>query len=497
MCCLATHYLIASFTPVFAETRPATVDFSPKLQKAYFEIQKLRINTAREIVDNERNSEADNAFVPYLDNYADLHYLLISEDENAYKKLSALESTRLDFMGRLPDNSPFKRFFQAEIRLHWAFAKLKFGNEVSGSWEIIKAYKLLEENYKLFPQFQPTLKSLGLLHVLIGSIPGNYSWVAKVLGMRGNIQAGIREIQVVGNGNTIFQQEADLIDLLLHAYTLELSPAQQIKIRNWPKEQPDNLLLHFFATTVLMKEGKSEEADKYLSTAPTGPAYIPFPFLNYLKGEINLQRGDYQVASENYLTFLRQYKGFNYLKDCNLKLFMCQWLSGNDRGAKTYLDKIARSGKTIVEADAFATRFAADFEAGKISSGQKVLFKARYATDGGYLKEVSELMRALSENSFQKVAEKAEYNYRTGRIAQKSEQNLNAISSYERVLVLPVQDTEGFCASAALQLGYIYLDLNQKQKAIAYFKKSMSFKNHEYKNSIDNKARAALTKLGQ
>ena len=480
-----------------ADDQQTGLTFSPKLQKAYFEIQKLRLPAARTLIDAERNTEAANAFIPYLDNYADLHFLLISEDKKAFKLLSQQESPRLDAVGKLPDNSPYKRFFQAEIRMHWAFAKLKFGNEVSGSWEIIKAYRLLEENKKLFPEFAPTLKSLGLLHVLIGSIPENYSWVARMLGMKGNIQQGIQEIRTAAKESQLFRQEAELIDLLLHAYTLQLLPAHQQRIRQWPKEQPDNLLLHFFATTVLMKEGNSEEAEVYVNAAPSGSSYIAFPFLEYLKGEINLQKGDYDRAAKHYNSFLSKYAGFNYIKDSNLKLFMCYWLANRDAEANVYLHKVKNSGSTIIEADKFAERIATEFLVKKINSEQKLLYKARYATDGGYLKTALDLTETVTEKSFPTAEEKAEFNYRKARILQKSGQSAGSIPYYTRTLALAKDAVAGFGASAALQMGYISLEKHDKVTATAYFKKAMSFKKHEYKNSIDNKARAALTALGQ
>jgi hypothetical protein len=488
--------LIFTF-PLQAEDLQYDIVFTPKLQKAYFEIQKLRLPAARVLIDAERSSENANALIPYLDNYADLHYLLISEDKKAYKQLSQRENPRLEAIGKLSDKSPYKRFLQAEIRLHWAFAKLKFGNEVSGSWEIIKAYKLLEENQKLFPDFLPTLKSLGLLHVLIGSIPENYGWVARILGLKGNIQSGINELRIVEKELPFFKQEAELIDLLLHAYTLQLSPAQQSRIRQWPKEQPDNLLLHFFATTILMKEGRSEEAEHYLAEAPSGPSYISFPFLDYLKGEINLQKGHYEQAADNYSVFLKNYTGFNYIKDSNLKRFMCHWLDDRDRDALVFIQKVKDSGSTIIEADQLAERVAAEFLSGRISPRQKVLYKARYATDGGYLKTASALMEAVTEKSFTSTEEKAEFNYRKGRILQKSGQSALSVPYYSRALNLAKQEAPGFGAASALQLGYISLEKDNKPEAIIYFKKAMSFKKHEYKNSIDNKARAALTTLGK
>ncbi|WP_439559478.1 hypothetical protein [Dyadobacter sp.] len=482
---------------VQAEITMTDVDFTPRLQKAYFEIQKLRLPNARKLIDAERAEQASNVFIPYLDNYADLHYLLISEDRVAYKKLLALESGRLDMVSQLSDQSPYKRFLLAEIRLHWAFAKLKFGDQASGAWEIIKAYKLLEENRRKFPDFIPTLKSLGLLHVLIGSIPDNYAWVTRVLGLKGNIQAGIREMRIVQQEEPFFRQEAELVDLLLHAYTLKLSSEQQKRIRKWPIEQPDNLLLHFFATTVLMKENRSEEAVVFLNEAPGGEAYVSFPFLKYLKGEIELQRGNYDAAAEHYLSFQKQYRGFNYIKDAYFKLFMCRWLAGKDAEANVFIKKISASGEMIVEADQLAERTAKEFLAGKISAQQKTLYQARYATDGGFLSKAWAIIQNLSENNFTAIAEKTEFNYRKARILHKMGQNAGAVPYYERCLLLSQSVSPGLGASAALQLGYIYIEKKEKQQAANYFKKAMSFKKHEYKNSIDNKARAALTELGQ
>ena len=473
------------------------VRFTPKLQKAYFEIQKLRIQPARILIDEERLANAGNGFVEYLDNYADLHYLLISEDKAAYKKMAEKEDERLSALNKLPDSSPYKRFFQAEIRMHWAFAKIKFGNEISGSWNVIKAYRLLDENRKKFPAFLPTLKSLGLLHILIGSVPDNYTWVTKILGLKGNIKLGVQEIETVIREEPFFKQEAQLIDLLMHAYTLQLSEAQLAKIKQLPKDQPDNLLLHFFATTILIKEGDSRSASYYLNAAPAGKAYIAFPFLNYLKGEIALQQGIYNKAASWYLLFQKEYKGFNYIKDSNMKLFMCDWLADDDVHAKTYINKINEGGSTVIEGDKFAQRFAEEYLSGKISTQQKILYKSRYATDGGYLDEAMEILLPYSEKSFVTLEDKSEFNYRKGRILQKSDKTEQSIPYFERTVTLTKNSSIGFGANAALQLGYIFRNKKQNEKAIVFFKMAMSYKKHEYKNSIDNKARAALSELGQ
>ncbi|MBY0425173.1 MAG: hypothetical protein K2Q22_06020, partial [Cytophagales bacterium] len=52
-----------------------------------------------------------------------------------------------------------------------------------------------------------------------------------------------------------------------------------------------------------------------------------------------------------------------------------------------------------------------------------------------------------------------------------------------------------FAPSACLYLGYIYMDKKDTQKAKLYFENVLFYKNHDYKNSLDNKAKAALDKL--
>lgn len=470
--------------------------FNSRLQEAYFDIQKLKIQHAREVIDAERTNDPRNPFIAYLDNYADLHVILISENKAEFNIFNEKVEKRLQVIEEIADTTPYKKFLQAEMRMHWAFAKLKFGNEISGARDIIRAYKLLEENKKRFPNFLPNLKSLGLLHVMIGSVPENYNWVLNFLGLNGNIKLGLQELQTVIQRDPLFKQESELIYLLIHAYILQFSDAHHQMLIELIKRQPDNLLLHFFGATVLMKDGKSQDASQYLNNAPTGKAYIPFPFLQYLRAEILLQKGQYNQAELFYQSFLSKYKGFNYLKDAHLKLFMCNWLQGKNKEAEGYIRKIPLTGSEIIDADKLAKKFANEYTTNPSIQERKPLYKARYATDGGYLDQALLYINTTHEGLLKNIDSKSEFNYRKGRILQKQENLEQAIPYYLRAITISSKLTPGFAASSSLQLGYIYRQQNQREKAVRYFKKAMSFKKYEYKNSIDNKAKAALTELG-
>jgi tetratricopeptide (TPR) repeat protein len=472
--------------------------FNPELQRAYTEIRELKINAGRQILAKEKaRNIPSNGFDIYVENYADIISILVSDDPVLYTQLSDNEELKLLLLKKVSDKTPYQRFFQAEIRLHWAFVKLKFGKEYSASWDIIKAYKLLDENAKLFPDFQPTYKSLGLLHVLIGSTPQNYKWVADLLGLKGNIQQGLREIQMVANSpDSIFKTEAQLIELLIQSNILKYSEKNNVDLLAIVKAQPDDLLMHFFGTIISMKDGRGEQALSLLDSRPKGNQYYPFPFTDFLKADILLQKGQYAEAEKYFKVFLGRYQGHNFLKDTHFKLYLCNWLIGNDQVAKNHVDTILKTGQTVVEADEAAQKFAQNYAKNQHSHLQKVLMKARLAYNGGFLDEAVKGLNAYNENSFSQITDKAEYQYRLGKIAQKMNQFDKAIAAYERALTLSEPLALYFGATSALQLGYIYQSKNQKTKAIQYFQKALNYPKHEYKNSIDNKAKAALTAMG-
>src|SRR5690606_22482919 len=220
--------------------------FSQRLQSVYRDIQKLKIESASSLLTEERNRGEKNGFIPYLESYADFFYYLVTDDIKSFQRdYSKKQDARLQEIASLPSDSPFQRMLIAEVRLHSAFVKLKFGNRTSGGWDIIRANRLLLENVKLFPDFVPHLKTLGLLHVMIGSVPEEYQWIARLMGLRGEIAQGLRELATVEKKSPVFGREAQVVALLLKAYILNPDELPLNELKALPYQEPDNLLFHF------------------------------------------------------------------------------------------------------------------------------------------------------------------------------------------------------------------------------------------------------------
>src|SRR6478609_9662596 len=82
----------------------ASFDYNEKLQIAYKEIIKLKIDKGQQIIQEELLKDPNNGVAIYLDNYADILRVFISEDPALYKTLQLKEAARLKTLSALDPN---------------------------------------------------------------------------------------------------------------------------------------------------------------------------------------------------------------------------------------------------------------------------------------------------------------------------------------------------------------------------------------------------------
>ncbi len=116
--------------------------------------------------------------------------------------------------------------------------------------------------------------------------------------------------------------------------------------------------------------------------------------------------------------------------------------------------------------------------------------------DGGYYSQALNLLEKIPATGFSKV-ESAEYLYRKGRIQEALGRDEEAIVTYETVVSASTSKEGHFAPAACLYLAQMYEKKHEKQIAIAYYKKCISYKDYNYKNSFDQKAESGLRRLGK
>ena len=121
-----------------------------------------------------------------------------------------------------------------------------------------------------------------------------------------------------------------------------------------------------------------------------------------------------------------------------------------------------------------------------------LLLKARLLNDGGYHTDAYKLLSGKTDDDFPKEEEKLEFAYRVARILDDLNKPDDAIRNYLIAIKIGETRKEYYAARAAIQIAMIYENRNQKKLAISYYQKCLNMDDHEYKNSLDQRAKAGI-----
>ncbi|WP_345157198.1 DUF3808 domain-containing protein [Pontibacter saemangeumensis] len=450
---------------------------------------KLRVNSSRTILRTAvPEKEADKAALLLVANYNDFLELCVEQDQNRYDQLVEAQEKRLEKITQMTDRSPWAGYAAAEVRMQLAMSKLLFGNRLSAAWDFRKAYLQYARNASRWPGFQPNKKNLGVMQVMIGSVPDQYQWFLQIIGLIGSVREGMANLKTAAMQPNPFQEEAKLLHaIMLHTIRPENAPHAISQVTDLLKTQPDNLLFRFAAMHLLKKTNQGEAALKLYEERPYSKLYLSFPFLHHMAADLYLYRGDYaRSVSENKL-FLLQHKGQHYVKSAHYKLYIAHLLGNHLPQAKWHFNQILQLGIAETEEDKYAVSYAE-------SNEQPVppLMKARLHADGGYYREALTDLANMQISATTPLPVRVEHLYRKARVYHGLHDLQEAAAFYKLTIATAADAPLYYAPNAALQLGYIYQQANQPEKAKACFRKALAYKGHAYKNSIDAKAKLAL-----
>ncbi|WP_375562607.1 hypothetical protein ACE193_08685 [Bernardetia sp. OM2101] len=478
-----------------------------------------------------------------VEDFRDMLFILLTEDEKNYKKLEKNEEIRLEELEKFSDkkNNYYKEYkwAKAEIKLHHAIIKLSFDEKWASAWRVRQAYKLLLENDKEFPNFIEQKKTLALLQIILASVPQKYQWALDLIGMDADLKSGVKNLQKSTSQTHFFQKETFLWQALLQTYLVEDliengKTSKQIAenlIKNYPSER----LVLVVSSLVLMKNESHKTAllawqnyaRNYQNNNLTFNKTEYFS-QEYLLAELYFYSEKAKKAKFHYLNFLRNTnsnqsnQNRNFIKDSYYKLFLIEWLNLIDNSNEitnqniqknTYFNSVLTKEVSKTAVDKNAKKF---IESVKKSNHlpNKELYKARILTDGGNYQKALETINQISNSELQMWEEKEyfetilEYKYRKARIVDKLDKLLDkkgksiqtnqAIQLYKEVIEYSTLKKQNeihyFAANSALQIGFIYQNIDKKLAKI-YFEKAISFEGHQYEESITQKAKLALKKL--
>lgn len=488
--------LLLLFLPFLLPAKGAYFSWSDKAREAYSKATQLRFTEAKSLLNQLQTDEPANLIRIHIENYIDFFTVFINEDYAEFQGLEKNKDLRLKQLRESPANSPWHLFLQADIRLQWALARLKFEEYATAFLEVNKAYKLLEENTRLYPDFMPNKKDLGILHAMVGTIPDNYKWaVGWLSSMDGSIDQGRGELEEVivyaQKNDFIFQEETYVFYayLLLHLDNKDDEAWRAMQSSGLNPET--NPMACFILANVAMRTGRNDQAIQILEQRPGGRTFHPFPYLDFMLGIAKLQRLD-EDAGIYLQKYLDKFTGRNFIKEAYQKLAWHCLVRGDLSGYRSHMDLVKTRGYTVVESDESALREATSGE-----MPHTTLLQARLLFDGGYYERARKKIQSISAASLTRTRDVLEYSYRLGRIHQALGQPDKALPAYAAAIEKGSAEPWYFACRAALESGRIHEKAGNKEKARTFYQQCLTIKPAENRIGIHQAAKAGLERLGK
>jgi len=486
-------FFLFNFFIIHSAYADKVYDFNSTCQQAYKEITCLRLANGSKLTAQARKQNPDNLIPDLLDSYVDFFILFFNEDPT---ELKTRRSHFDDYFSKLedgPDSSPFYNYCRSVVLIQQACVEIKFGERWSAGWDFRKAFSLIKENRKKFPSFVPNNMVYGPMQVVAGTIPDGYKWLDGLFGIKGSISTGMALIQSVINSNDayakLFSNEAVFYYCYVMFY-IQNQPDQVFQLISQKKlDLVSNHLLAYMAANLAINNKMNEYARNVIQGRDQSPVYMQTPVWNFEMGYIQLRHLELAEAAKNFEYFLSHFKGKFYVKDACEKLSWCYYLQGNMLAANNARNMVLQRGNTDTDADKQANK---DAKANKWPD--TILLQARVLNYGGNNEQAISLLENKSVHDFSNAEDQLEFTYRTGRIYDDMHKDDAAIKNYLATISLGENRTEYYASRAALQIGMIYEKQGNKALAIQYYKKCLGMQDHDYKDSIDQKAKSGIAR---
>ena len=481
----------------------ASIDYNANCRSAYAHALQFRFQEMEAELQKESLSNPDNMVITSIEAFSYFLKYSISEDPLAIEKFKKSYTQAVDLLEDEIDKNPYNKYLLADLYLQSAFVNVLETNYITAIYYFKKVNSLAHENQSEFPNFEPNNKTLGILNIVIGSVPKSYNWALTLLGLEGDVKQGYSQLESFFK---LTQKKAKYEylfteSLILYSFTestfdktkSKLNPLQQLYTNaEILSKYASNQLFIFAKVSFHQHRKENEEALKALELVQ--PEFVTNPnklyYLDHMYGESLLYKQS-PASSFYFNRYIEQYPGKRYIPSAHQKMGWAALLQGKK---EVYWQQM----KAIV-ADQ-GDYFDSDKQAIKEAENKKIpnvtLLKSRLLFDGGYYQEAELLLRnGFLAGKYITDREKLEYTYRLARIFDETANFALAEVYYKSTIEKGRNFPYYFAANSALNLAMNYESLGKIAEAKTMFQLCLELEFDEYENSITQKAKAGLNRL--
>lgn len=481
---------------LFSSKAFALFEFNKNISEAYLFATRLQFLKSDTYLITEKKLKPENALIIFTEDYSAFLKIFISEEQASYDDYRKKFDKNFSIIDKQNDNSPWYNYVKAEMLIHLALLEVKFNDKTAAAFNLRKAYKIASKNQSVFPSFELNKKQMGFLHSAVGAVPADYSWLINAAGMEGSIERGNDELNsclilIASSSLKVFSEEILFSLSNIHNSFIKNNDKANVLEKQIQPYISFSPLMQYCMITLLMKQGKNDDAIEIANKFSFDESYATLHFLNYKKGLLFLQKLD--LSAEKYFrSFLLNFKGKNFVKATYQKLAWLNFLKGDEAQYFSNMALCKKIGNNLIDDDDSALK-----EAESNMLPNKNLLRARLLFDGGYYDDALKQIYAKPITEFPLYRDQLELSYRMARIYYMKKDLEKSAALFRLTLKNGTSSSMYFAANSALSLGQMSEERGNFTEAKKYFEQTLKIRHHDYQNSIDQKAKAGLDRINK
>lgn len=450
----------------------------------------VRLDLAEIEIAKLRKEEPHNLYADLLSGRLLFFRSYLPDHPQAYEEHEAAFDLCLKKVKSGPHKEVETQIASSELYLIKAFLEMRYGSSLGTAWNGYMAWDELEIAIKRSPNHPLVRYGNGLLQATVGSLPENYQFFTRLIGMKGSVNKGL---QLMENAlqdpdlksKKVFYDEFAYMFCQVR-YQLE-DDSHKLLSEYGVKVQGSSFLLYMEALQLLQR-GENDRAAELLMNRPTDGGRMVHPYMDLFTGKVLLNRQD-PMAAKWLNRYLQNYKGDNHLVAVQRYLYWHYGLMGAMEQAEKHR-KLAFAHEKHSAMDQQALEDLGD-------ALPWSLIRARLLFDGGYDEQALVILNdPQNQLRYKRPVDQLEWHYRRGRILFRQHQLTAAQKDFEQAVSVCTEERFN-CANSWLHLGFIAEEQKAWEKAKNCFNQVLEQAGFAYFEGLQQKARAGLERIRQ
>jgi tetratricopeptide (TPR) repeat protein len=360
-----------------------------------------------------------------------------------------------------------------------------------------KSYDYFTDAIIADPQFYDAYLGLGVYHFSVATISRPLRWLVGILGVEGDRDRGIREIELAARRGRFTAAEAKYFLIqFLPWYKGDFETSERL-VDELIRVYPSNMVFLYTKGFLKLRQNEVEQALPYfqkMKKVESPSLAIINKFADYRLGECYFRLGDYARAREHFLQFLEVNNGGQFEAAASLHAGLAAELSG-DRQSALPLYRRARNFNGSHGDDTYASRVSSRLLASPLMLVDSLLIAARNLHRCGKYGEAIQLYTDILYRYTLSDDQRAEAVYRTGECLFDDGKFKEAEEQFLMVLDLNVTSERWVHPWAHFMLGQIAMKRQDWATARREFERTQEFDGYDHRGWLLFRTERELERL--